>query len=265
MLRVDVPPSAELKPFFHQLCEVAATRTLPLFRSRLDVSNKEADGFDPVTRADRDAELAIRELIESRYPDHGIIGEEFGLTRTGARFQWIIDPIDGTRAFISGLPVWGTLVGLYDQGKPVAGVMDQPFTRERFLATGGETTLTVDGGQPTRLTTRSTTRLNQATLMTTSPHLFEGREQQQYSAVERSVRLFRYGCDCYAYCLLAAGHIDMVIETGLNIYDIAALIPVIEGAGGVVTNWSGGDASKGGTVLAAANATLHEKVVSLLE
>jgi myo-inositol-1(or 4)-monophosphatase len=227
---MSTPADPDLTDFFHVLCDAAAEQTLPLFRSELGVSNKLDEDFDPVTEADRQAEMAIRTLIERRFPDHGIVGEEFGRVREDAVHQWIIDPIDGTRAFISGLPVWGTLVGLYENGIPVAGVMDQPFTRERYISTGGHSTLIVGGSDTTKLQSSSVQELSQATLMTTSPHLLTGVEEKTYFEVEKSVKLFRYGCDCYAYCLLAAGQIDLVIEVGLNIYDIAALIPIIEGA-----------------------------------
>ncbi len=261
---MSLPSAAELTQFIDHLCDGAAAVTLPLFRSKLDVSNKLTDDFDPVTEADRRAESIIRDLLEKQFPDHGIIGEEYGAVRSEARYQWIIDPIDGTRAFISGLPVWGTLVGLYENGKPIAGAMDQPFTRERYLAIEGKTHLRVDGGQPMQLNTGSVTELSQAILMTTSPHLLTTPAETAYFDVERQVKLFRYGCDCYAYCLLAAGQVDLVIESGLNIYDIAALIPIIEGAGGMVTSWSGGEASKGGSILAAANAGIHQQAMELL-
>lgn len=261
---MHAPSPNELSSFLDRLCVVAATRTLPLFRSRLDIANKQQGGFDPVTEADRQAELAIRSLIEENYPNHGIVGEEFGQLRSDAPFQWIIDPIDGTRAFITGLPVWGTLIGLYEQGVPIAGVMDQPFTRERYVATGGGSVLSVSGGSPVALQTRETESLEDALLMTTSPNLFEGIEKRQYEQVEDAVRLARYGCDCYAYCLLASGHVDLVIESGLNVYDIAALIPIVEGAGGTITNWSGGDASQGGQILAAANVALRDRAIDRL-
>ena len=253
-----------LTDFFHVLCDAASEQTLPLFRSGLGVSNKLIEDFDPVTEADRQAEVAIRTLIEDRFPDHGIVGEEFGRVRENAAHQWIIDPIDGTRAFISGLPVWGTLIGLYQDGIPVAGVMDQPFTRERYISVGGNSRLIMAGRDTTKLQSSSVGDISQATLMTTSPHLLTGAKEKSYFEVEKAVKLFRYGCDCYAYCLLAAGQIELVIETGLNIYDIAALIPIIEGAGGVVTNWEGGDASQGGAILAAANRDLHKQALELL-
>ena len=261
---MSLPPATDLAKFFDQLCEEAAKATLPLFRTNLGVANKLEGAFDPVTEADRNAEKTIRDILESRFPDHGIVGEEFGSIRSDARYQWIIDPIDGTRAFISGIPVWGTLIGLYDDGRPIAGVMDQPFTRERFASVHGDSWLSVDGGFPSSLKTSSVTKLSEATLMTTSPHLLQTPEYGAYFDVEKQVQLFRYGCDCYAYCLLAAGQVDIVIESGLNIYDIAALIPIIEGAGGVVTSWTGEDASQGGTIVAAANRKLHAEAVTVL-
>ncbi len=250
--------------FFHHLCEVAARETLPRFRADISVVNKLEQDFDPVTEADKEAERAIRAQINSEFPTHGVIGEEYDNTLPDAPYQWIIDPIDGTRAFISGVPVWGTLVGLYHDGKPIAGVMDQPFTGERYLAVNGECQLFRGGNGASPLKTRNTACLEQATLMTTSPQLLHNSVDERYFDVEKQVKLARYGCDCYAYCLLAAGHIDLVIETGLNIYDIAALIPIIENAGGLVTNWQGGDASKGGQILAAGNAELHARAMAVL-
>ncbi|MEP1209578.1 MAG: histidinol-phosphatase [Rhizobiaceae bacterium] len=261
---MSLPPPDELALIFNQLCDAAAAATMPLFRTNPGVMNKLDEDFDPVTEADRNAETAIRELLEKNFPEHGIVGEEFGTVRSDARFQWIIDPIDGTRAFISGIPVWGTLIGLYDDGVPIAGVMDQPFTRERYMAVDGKARLAIGGETSSPLRSGSVTALDQATLMTTSPHLLESPQDRAYFDVERRVKLFRYGCDCYAYCLLAAGQVDLVIESGLNVYDIAALIPIIEGAGGLVTSWSGGDASQGGTILAAANAELHAQAMNVL-
>jgi myo-inositol-1(or 4)-monophosphatase len=227
------------------------------------VENKEADGFDPVTQADRAAEAAIRELIMQRYPQHGIIGEEEDAVRPDAEYCWIIDPIDGTRSFICGLPSWGTLIGLQHKGKPVAGVMAQPFTGERFIGHEGVSHL-VQGGKRTRLVTRKTARLADALMMTTTPFLFDPGDIERYRAVEAACRLTRYGYDCYAYAMVAAGQIDLVVESNLKSYDIAPLIPVIEGAGGIVTTWDGGSARDGGRIIAAANATLHEEALRLL-
>ncbi len=260
----------ELENTFHELCDAAARETLPRFRSQLAVDNKRPADFDPVTEGDRMAEKAIREILTSKYPEHGIIGEEFGTQNPDADYQWIIDPIDGTRAFISGIPVWGTLIGLYFQNKPVAGVADQPFTRERYMAltdANGEnkSVLSHNHGTPIRLQTSQTLDVSLATVMTTSPDLLRNEKDETYFRLEQQTKLVRYGCDCYAYCLLASGHVDLVVESGLNIYDIAALIPIIENAGGIVTNWQGGDASNGGQVLAAANKKLHEQAIQLLQ
>ena len=250
--------------FLRKLAEAAAEQTLPRFRVNGNVSNKLEGGFDPVTEADREAERAIRSLINQAHPDHGILGEEFGSENTDSRHVWVIDPIDGTRAFISGLPVWGTLVGLTDNGDAVAGMMAQPFTGELYLAAGGKAIHEWPGGSRS-LSTKSTDLPDDAILFTTSPKLFEGAEKSGYDRLEATVKLARYGCDCYAFALLAAGHIDIVVEPGiLQPYDIVGLIPLIEGAGGVVTRWDGGPAETGGNVVAAATPELHEAAISLL-
>lgn len=258
-----------LPDFLHALCDAAAKETLPRFRMPIEIHNKEAEGFDPVTEGDRRAEEVIRAQIESSFPDHGIIGEEFDRRNPQAVHQWIIDPIDGTRAFISGVPVWGTLIGLYKDGKPIAGVMDQPFTRERYIAVPAEGSAMVShlhhaSAPSQRLKTRETAELSQATMMTTSPALLDNSKDRGYFELERQVKMVRYGCDCYAYCLVASGNIDLVVESGLNIYDVAALIPIVEGAGGLLTDWQGGDASNGGQVIAAANAELHQQALRVL-
>jgi len=262
------PDSVTLRSLLNEACDAAARETLPRFRSNAAVDNKLTAGFDPVTEADQAAEAAIRTVIEARYPNHDIIGEEHGQTDKGSLFQWIIDPIDGTRAFISGIPVWGTLIGLYHDGTPLAGVLDQPFTRERFLSLPENrevaTWLHYADEKPERLKTRSTAELAQATLMTTTPHILLDIADQPYFRLEKKVKLFRYGCDCYAYAMVAAGQVDLVAESGLNIYDIAALIPIIKGAGGVVTNWQGGSAVQGGQILAAANPAIHKEAMDVL-
>jgi len=250
-------------------CEAAARETLRRFRQNTSITNKLQSGFDPVTEADRDAETAIRAVLQDAFPDHGIVGEEHGSHAPHAEWQWIIDPIDGTRAFISGLPVWGTLIGLYWRGKPFAGVLDQPFTGERFLAYTDQSgqkisQVSVRGEQPSQNRTRDTQALSDAVLMTTSPRIFSPEDSTRYDRLEKDIKLARYGCDCYAYGMLAAGHVDLVVESGLHIYDIAALIPLIENAGGVVTNWDGQDASKGGSILAAANPRLHQRALESL-
>ena len=257
---------AELTTFFSELCKAAAEETLPRFRAGTEIENKRPQDFDPVTEGDRQAEKAIRALISDKYPDHGIVGEEFGITNPDAAYQWIIDPIDGTRAFISGLPVWGTLIGLYHNHKPFAGVMDQPFTQERFLGFSepGSTKYSIRNKKYASISTSKRKSLGDAIMMTTTPAIFLSDEIERYSRLESSVKLARYGCDCYAYAMVAAGHVDLVVESGLYIYDIAALIPVVEGAGGIVTNWQGGDASQGGQILAAANPELHAQALEML-
>lgn len=255
---MDVPAG-----FMRRLAEAAAAETLPRFRRGGEVANKLADGFDPVTEADRSAEHAIRRLIRAEYPQHGVLGEEFGLDEGDGRHLWIIDPIDGTRSFISGIPLWGTLVGLTLEGDAVAGMMAQPFTGELFRASGGEAWYEGPGGTR-RMATRRTVDLRQATLCTTTPALFLDGRRAIYDRLEQTVRLARYGTDCYAYAMLAAGQVDLVVEVGLQSYDIVALVPIIEAAGGVVTGWDGGAAERGGEIVAAATPELHEATLAML-
>lgn len=239
-----------------EAADAAARITLPAFRSPLLVDNKEQENFDPVTEADRKAELAIRQIIEANFPDHAIIGEEFADKHTDSPFSWIIDPIDGTRSFISGLPVWGTLISLSHMGVNFAGIMAQPFLGETFLGLPGQT-LYQRGTTRQVLKTSPVTELSHAIMFTTTPALFEGRSRANYDQLEKLVRLPRYGCDCYAYCLLAAGHVDLVVESSLKIYDIAALIPVVRNAGGVITDCKGDAPDRGGCIIAAATPELH--------
>ncbi|MEX3010323.1 histidinol-phosphatase [Hoeflea sp. TYP-13] len=249
--------------FLHSLADAAAKETLPRFRVNTEITNKLQSGFDPVTEADRAAEEAIRALIGQNFPDHGIMGEEHGSVGLDREYVWVIDPIDGTRAFISGLPVWGTLIGLYKNGRAVAGLMDQPFTGERYVADESGTYYRgPDGKRPVKA--RDCTSLADATLFTTSPHLFAGEQAERYGAVEAQVNLFRYGCDCYAYALVASGNADLVIENDLAAYDIGALIAILESAGAVVTNWDGGRPEQGGDIIAAGSRAVHEQALALL-
>lgn len=247
-----------------RIAAVAAVETLPRFRAEGAVANKKEAGFDPVTEADREAERAIRALILKEFPDHGILGEEHGIENAASRHVWVIDPIDGTRAFISGLPVWGTLVGLTIDGDAVAGLMSQPFTGELFYATESVSHYEGPGG-PRILKTRKTTKLADATLFTTTPALFVGDKRALYDSLENAVRLARYGTDCYAFAMVAAGHADIVADPGLQPYDIVALIPIIEKAGGVVTTFDGRPAENGGDILAAATPELHEAAMEMLK
>lgn len=249
--------------FMHLLADAAAVETLPRFRSGTAVSNKLQSGFDPVTEADRAAEAAIRQCIKAHFPDHGIMGEEYGNEGLDREYVWVIDPIDGTRAFISGLPVWGTLIGLYKNGRACLGLMDQPFTGERYLADGNGAHYSGPGRQG-KITARDCESLGEATLFTTSPHLFSGEQARVYRSIEEKVNLFRYGCDCYAYALVASGNADLVIENGLNAYDIGGLITILESAGAIVTDWQGGRPEQGGDILAAGSRTVHEEALALL-
>ncbi|MCY6379238.1 histidinol-phosphatase [Hoeflea prorocentri] len=249
--------------FFHELADAAAKETLPRFRTNAAVTNKLESGFDPVTEADRSAEAAIRALIKENFPDHGIMGEEYGSEGLDAEYVWVIDPVDGTRAFISGLPVWGTLIGLYRNGRSIAGLMDQPFTGERYLADQNGAIYRGPDGQRT-IHARDCGDLSAATLFTTSPHLFLPEEFPFYRAVEERVNLFRYGCDCYAYTLVAAGHADLVIENGLQAYDVGGLIAILEAAGAVMTDWQGGRPEQGGNIIAAGSRTVHAEALELL-
>jgi len=243
--------------------EAARPITLDRFRTQLVVDNKHASGFDPVTEADRAAETAIREIISARFPDHGIVGEEWDAKATTTPYNWIIDPIDGTRAFITGVPVWGTLVGLTHEGKAIAGLMEQPFTGEYWLAVGGRLRHGRNGTElPAGVST--VTSLSSARTTTTTPDMFRGPHLSAWTRLNSSVLVVRYGLDCYGYCLLASGHIDLVVEADLKDVDIAPLVPIIEAAGGVVTTWDGGRAEKGGTCVAAATPQLHEEAIRVL-
>ncbi len=251
------------RAFFDRLADAASAAILPHFRTALAVENKLEGAFDPVTVADKAGEVAMRQLIEATHPDHGILGEEFGNVGLDRERVWVLDPVDGTRSFIAGIPLWGTLIGLRAGDKAVQGMMAQPFTGERFYGDGVTATYTGPGGERF-LRTRSCGDISQATLFTTSLRPFSGSEREAYLSVEAQAKLVRYSADCYAYCMVAAGQADLVIEAGLQPYDITALIPVIEGAGGVVTSWTGGSAVDGGRVVASGDPRLHEQVLKLL-
>ncbi len=243
--------------------KAAAQITLPAFRSGLSVDNKEDASFDPVTEADRDAELAIRKVIENSFPEHTIIGEEHDNKITNSPFSWIIDPIDGTRSFISGVPMWGTLIGLAHNNINFAGIMTQPFTNETYLGLPDRATYQ-RGSETSPIRTSKVKNLNEAILFTTTPSLFTGEKAKAYDQLESKIRLVRYGCDCYAYCLMAAGHADLVVETELKIYDIAALIPIVRNAGGIVTNFEGNEPDDSGNIIAAATKELHAATLEIM-
>lgn len=244
--------------FIDELAEAARAALLPFFRQSLSVENKAQKGFDPVTEADRAAESAMRALIATRYPDHAVHGEEFADIGGSSPWRWILDPIDGTRAFISGLPTWGVLIGLTHQGTPVLGALDQPYLQERFVGFPGGAVFRGPQGERA-LKVRPCTVLTDATLSTTDPELFTPSEKGAFDQVRAAARLTRLGLDCYAYGMLAAGHIDLVIESGLKPFDILPLAPIIEGAGGVLTDWRGRPVRGGGQVVAAANHDILEQ------
>ena len=257
----------DLARFMEDLATQSGAAILPFFRAHFGLDDKShgtGHAFDPVTEADRAAEAVMRRMIKDQLPSHGILGEEFGAERTDAECVWVLDPIDGTRAFIAGLPTWGTLIGLTHHGAAVRGLMHQPYLGERFL--GDSKTASVRSPRGERpLHTRRCDALSAAILATTDPRLFaEGEESERYRSIEGSVRMSRYGADCYAYCMLAAGQIDLVVEAGLKPYDIVALIPIVEGAGGVVTAWDGGPATSGGRIVAAGSPRLHEAALKHL-
>lgn len=259
-------PSLPDIAFFHELANAAAKETLPRFRSAEDlaVSTKPKEGFrfDPVTEADRSAERVMRELIGRRYPAHSIMGEEYGTSGEGP-YQWVLDPVDGTRPFLCGLPVWGTLIGLQYEGRAVMGMMSQPHTGERFWSDG--TRAWASGPHAVApLATRKNIALDQAVLHTTSPEPIARQPAVRFAALAEKTLMTRYGGECYAMAMLAAGRIDICVEFALQPYDIVALIPVIEQAGGVVTTLEGGRAEQGGAVVATGCPQLHQQVLALL-
>jgi myo-inositol-1(or 4)-monophosphatase len=264
---VTAPKQSEFEAFLstaHALADTAGAVILPHFRTSGAVDHKGGDLFDPVTAADRDAESAIRGKIAAAYPTHGVLGEEFEPLNPDAEYCWVIDPIDGTRAFILGLPLWGTLIGLTRDGAPLLGLMDQPFTGERFWS-GRDEAYFRHGDRTVSIAVRPCATLGNALLATTSTDFFTSDdEHRRFEVLSRAVRLRRFGGDCYNYCLLAMGHIDLVVEAGLKPFDIVPLIPIIERAGGIVTNWEGGDARAGGRILAAGDKRVHDAAMQVL-
>ncbi|MBO9478113.1 histidinol-phosphatase [Shimia sp. R11_0] len=246
------------------MADAARSAILPHFRNRaLTADNKLMGGFDPVTVADRAAEQAMRAVLQEQRPQDAILGEEFGNQPGTSGLTWVLDPIDGTRGFITGTPTWGVLIAVSDDNGPIYGVVDQPYIGERFR--GGLGVAEAQGPMgATAFHTRQTAQLSEATLFSTFPEVGTEAERQAFERVSKNVKLTRYGMDCYAYALVAVGQVDLVIEAGLNAYDIQAPIAVIEAAGGLVTNWQGAPVHMGGQVVAAANAELHQQALELL-
>ncbi len=258
----------EFAGFAARLADAARAETLPRFRKGTTIFNKAGPWFDPVTDADREAERVLRRMIEKIYPRHGVLGEEFGETKGEEAWRWVLDPVDGTRAFMCGTPSWATLIALEHDAAPVMGLIDQPFTDERWIGAGGETFYT-QGSETVAAKTSGLADVAKARLSTTDPLAsgsFSDAEAAAFARVAKASRVARFSLDAYAYGLLAIGELDIVIESGLQRHDYAALIPVVEGAGGVVTNWRGeapGTDEKG-ELIASATPELHAAALALL-
>lgn len=264
MIKLDEIEMQSLLAAAHLLADAAAVETLHWFRScDLSADNKGAIGFDPVTQADKAAERAMRDVLARLRPDDGILGEEEEDIPSKNGLNWVLDPIDGTRGYLSGTPTWGTLIGVNQGAEPILGMIDQPYIGERFWGSGQRATLR-HRGMEKPLTTRRTASLDQAILFSTFPEIGRDQDFQGFSQVAPRCKLVRYGTDCYAYGLLAAGQIDLVIEAGLHPYDIQGPMGVITAAGGIVTNWAGGSCAQGGQVIAAANRDIHAAALALL-
>jgi inositol-phosphate phosphatase/L-galactose 1-phosphate phosphatase/histidinol-phosphatase len=253
-----------VEPRFVQLANALADAARPIaaryFRTQVAIDDKTDNS--PVTIADREAETAMRDLLTRHVPEHGVFGEEHGAVRTDAEYVWVLDPIDGTKAFITGLPIFGTLVALLHRGKPVMGIIDQPILKERWLGVEGQRS-TFNG---TPISVRACDALAKAYMYSTAPLMFPGAYEKPHEALTRKVKLFRWGGDCYAYGLLASGHVDLVVEASLKLYDFAALVPVVKGAGGLITDWRGRelDMQSDGSVLAAGDPAVHKAASAIL-
>jgi histidinol phosphatase-like enzyme (inositol monophosphatase family) len=252
--------SADLVALANTMADAARPIVARYFRSGVAIDDKS--DRTPVTIADREAETAMRALLARHVPAHGVFGEEHGAERTDAEYVWVLDPIDGTKAFITGMPVFGTLIALLHRGKPVLGVIDQPISKERWLGAAGQPSTL--NGRP--ISVRSCPSLERAYMYSTAPIMFSGEVEKRHASLGRAVKLFRWGGDCYAYGLLAAGHVDLVVENSLKLYDFAALVPVIAGAGGLITDWRGQplDMHSDGSVLAAGDPAIHRAASTIL-
>lgn len=262
----DLSPSlqSELLSVAHALADAARPIALQYFRkSGQGIENKLEGDFDPVTVADRGIERAMRDILAERRPDDGIFGEEYGQSDGTSGLTWVLDPIDGTRAFISGLPTWGVLIAVGGADGPQIGLIDQPFIGERFVG-APDRAVWQRGDESVPLAARACGALAGATLFTTFPEVGTDQERAAFERVRDRVKLTRYGVDCYAYGLIAAGQADLVIEAGLNAYDVQGPIAVIQAAGGIVTNWQGYPAHNGGQVVAAGDARTHAAALELL-
>jgi myo-inositol-1(or 4)-monophosphatase len=263
-MKLDPQLSEDLIRVAHLLADAARDVILPYFRSPdLGADNKLVEGYDPVTVADRAAEAAMRDLLAHHRPDDAILGEEMGAQAGTSGLTWVLDPIDGTRGFLSGTPTWGVLIAVGDAAGPVIGIVDQPYTGERFIGTPDGAKL-IRAHSSRALRTRAERPLSEAIIFTTFPEVGSPAEQAAFQAVAARAQLTRYGMDCYAYALIASGQVDLVIEAGLNAYDVQGPIALIHAAGGIVTDWEGRPAHNGGRVLAAANQAIHAEALAIL-
>ena len=265
-LSLDPARLDDLDAFLLALNRASAQAILPLFRADHGLENKAGPGaFDPVTLADKGAEAAIRRVIAERFPEHGVIGEEYGEDRPDAEFVWVLDPIDGTRAFIAGLPVWTTLIGLRHQGRPLLGSIGQPYIGEVFIGDPrGSRLISAAGTRPLKV--RACPRLEQAVIATTDPMLFKGAQAEAWNDLRAATRLARLGCDAYAYAMVAMGVLDLVVEAGLKPWDIEAAVPVLTGAGGHVTDWRGQPiGAQGGQMLLGGDRAAMEQAAEILK
>jgi len=264
MAHLDAAVQAELIATAAEMADVAREATLLHFRSAgLSAETKETTHFDPVTVADRLSEERMRAVLARRRPQDAVLGEEMGRTEGTSGLTWVLDPIDGTRSYLAGTPTWGVLISVADETGPLYGLIDQPYIGERFEGGFGRAEMT--GPHGTRpLKTRPARPLSQAILMSTFPEIGTPEEGAAFRRLVPQVRMTRYGTDCYAYALIAAGQVDLVVEAGLQPYDVQAPIAVIEAAGGIVTDWQGRPVHQGGRVLAAANVAVHAAALAVL-
>jgi myo-inositol-1(or 4)-monophosphatase len=254
----------ELTGFALELAEAAAAEILPHFRANAPIDIKAAEVWDPVTEGDRAGERAMRHLIEKRYPAHGIIGEEYGKRDGTSGLTWILDPVDGTRAFVIGLPTWATLIALYADGRPLLGVMCQPFVGDTFYGNPDGAWLR-HRGEERQLRVAPQRSLADSMGGTTSPHLYKDAHAASFDRLRGTMKSMRYGLDSYSFCLMASGHLDIAMDPVLQIYDIAALIPIMTGAGGIVSSWSGTDPSQGGNVIATSSQRLMDQALAIMQ
>jgi myo-inositol-1(or 4)-monophosphatase len=265
LTRPDDQAWAEFARFAEHLALAAGAESLPYFRTRPDMTNKLSQGFDPVTEADRAGERIMRAMIEKSYPDHGIIGEEFGPKPARSAFTWVLDPIDGTRSFVTGMLSWTTLVGLSYEGEPTVGVAAQPYVGERFIGSPLGALLKTPAGERA-IRVQPAARLSEAIGTTTAPGLYRSARQRDFlERMRQALRFIRYDGDAYFFSLLAAGQIDIALDAGLEVYDISPLVPIIRGAGGMVSRWDRKPAQIGGDIIAAASEALYEEALAVLD